>query len=889
MDFILRNLERRIELLAAQNKKADLRVHYQAKYEYMLVLAMSYLWNKNFDSLGANEKEYISAAIVKPSIGSIVEIARKLDIHNELFSNKKLQKSFDKYPSLRNEKLGHGFTFEDETDELLGSFDELYQGLLESGVFIFCEKLELINVIDIDSDNSTGIIYKPNGADYLPWSCPKGVYGFDKIGLYGFTESKGYFRLSPFVFINDEDEFYIYSSIQEKLSGLARFNRLIKTGHILKEVKEFVNIVIDFDDKKRRCSNGTVLNNFTKNYKKYIETGVKRKINKFLVSNKSSVFATVWGHGGVGKTASIQSVCEDLGNVENKKFNYIVFLSAKDRLYNYYQGTINEIDERVSSLEDIILYTNEIMFSKSSSEALDIIDFDGQLLLVIDDFETFSPEEKGKILDFIKLLNINHHKVIITTRAATLILGEEIKSNELDEQEMIKFLLEVIEIEAPLVNIAQIQHYLEKDSNYKKVHEMTSGRPLFIFQFAVLLAQKALADEVINIDIKSSSNAVKFLYDRIYDYLSPVAQHLFVAMCLLVSSDDLTNVVEKLQYLVNMEDQQDDFDNGINELVKLKIIEIFEQKFFRVYSREILKFMNEYFQQNIPQEKEKLTYRLSLVGRDKKLDNDHALLINADSSRITATEGEVVSKYRYIVNREQTSYSIKLQALLNLGTYLFSTKNDAEGALRLFADYKQIFENDIKFTKAYVQYLWSADIDDSRDTAIKLIKWYFWTKNELSDDMRLQLNSMLVMYESIEVVNSRENLKEEKRFDMISIEEYNEKYTQQKIVMNSIVAKAGSRLVEVLNSDQILELSSATRTLVLAGLVQLVEVYIRLNRNTQARAICNKVIAVLPQNFHQPFKSKLKKLDMYERVTVSRRNDSDFASTLKNALKKEED
>lgn len=886
MDFIRRNLERKIELLTAQNKSADLRVHYQAIYEYMIILVMSYLWNKNFDSLGVDEKEYISSAIVKPSIGSIVEIARKLDVGNEIFSNKKLQKSFDKYPSLRNEKLGHGFTFEDETDAFLISFDELHQSLLESGVFIFCDNLELINVVGVGTGNAIGIIYKPNGADYLPWSCPMGVHNFENTGLYGFTEGKGYFKLHPFIQINDENEFYIFSSIQEKLSGLARFNRLIKTGHTLREVKEFVNIVVDFDDKKRRCSNGTVLNNFSKNYKKYIETGIKRKINKFLISNKSSVFATVWGHGGVGKTASIQSVCEDLGNVENKKFNYVVFLSAKDRLYNYYQGVINEIHEKVSTLDDIIVYTNEIMFSVSSSDSSDIIEFDGQLLMVIDDFETFSSDEKGKILDFIKLLNINHHKVIITTRAATLILGEEIKSNELTEDEMIKFLLEVIEIEAPLVNIKQIQSYLEKDSNYKKVHEMTSGRPLFIFQFAVLLAQKALADEVINIDIKSSGNAVKFLYDRIYDYLSPVAQNLFVAMCLLVSSDDLTNVVEKLQYLVNMEDQQDDFDNGINELVKLKIIEIFEQKFFRVYSREILKFMNEYYQQNIAQDKEKLTSRLLLVGKDKKLDNDHALLINADSSKITGAEGEVISKYRYIINREQTSYVVKLQALLNLGSYLFSTKNDAEGALRLFADYRQVFDKDIKFLKAYIQYLWAADIDDSRDASIKLIKWFFWTKNELSEDMRLQLNSLLVMYESISVINDREVLKEEKRFDIITIAEYEERYNAQKNIMNTIISKAGARLVEVLIGNQILELSSATRTQVLAGLVQLVEVYIRLKRYAQARNICDKVIDVLPQNFHQPFKSKLKKLDMYERVAVARKNDSDFASSLKNALKK---
>lgn len=885
MDFIRRNLERRIQLLAARNKNSDLRVHYQARYEYMLVLALAYLWNKNFDSLDIGDKEYVSSMIVKPSIGSIVDVSRKLDVENEFFGNGKIRKSFDKYPALRNEKLGHGYTFEDNNDSLLGSLDEMYESLLGSKIFLYFEDVDLIDVSDIDESNATGITYKSNGADYLPWSCPLGVYKFEKTGLYGFCESKGYFRLHPFIIISDENEFYIFSSIQEKLSGLTRFNRLIKTGHVLKEVKEFISIVVDFDENKKRCSNGTVLNNFTKNYKKYIETGVKKKINKFLFYNKSSVFATVWGHGGVGKTASIQSVCEDLGSIENKKFNYVIFLTAKDRSYNYYQGAINELSESVSSLDEIIIYTNEIMFSKSSSDSSDIIDFDGQLLLVIDDFETFSSEEKDRILDFIKLLNINHHKVIITTRAATLILGEEIKSNELGEEEMIAFLLEVIEIEAPLVNINQVRSHLERDENYKKVHDITSGRPLFIFQFAVLLAQKALIDEVVKIDIKSAPNAVKFLYDRIYDYLSPIAKDLFLAISLLVSSDDLTNVVEKLQYLVNMEDQQDDFDNGINELIKLKIIEIFEQKFFRVYSREILKFMKEYYQIDLVGNKERYNNRLIVIGRDKKLDNDHALLSNADSSRITATEGEVINKYRYIINREHTAYAVKLQALLNLGSYFFSTRNDAESALRLFSDYKQFFENDVRFIKIYAQYSWSADIDDSRSEAIKLIKWFFWSKNEMTDDMRVQLDSLLVMYQSILVVNERENLKEEKRFDIITDVEYDEKFNLQRDEMNLIITKSGARIVDVLNNNKIIELSPGARTLALAGLVQLVEVYIRLKRYIPAREICDKVVDSLPQNFHQPFKSKLKRLDMFEKVKA-KKNESDFALGLKAALKK---
>ncbi len=52
----------------------------------------------------------------------------------------------------------------------------------------------------------------------------------------------------------------------------------------------------------------------------------------------------MWGHGGIGKTSAIQHVCEQLANTEYKKFDYIIFLSAKDRYYNYYKGIIEVVN-----------------------------------------------------------------------------------------------------------------------------------------------------------------------------------------------------------------------------------------------------------------------------------------------------------------------------------------------------------------------------------------------------------------------------------------------------------------------------------------------------------------------------------------------------------------
>ena len=100
--------------------------------------------------------------------------------------------------------------------------------------------------------------------------------------------------------------------------------------------------------------------------------------------------------------------------------------------------------------------------------------------------ETFSKEENKAVIDFIKSLNINHHKVVLTTRSATFVTGEEIKTNELSEEETKKFLIEATQIELPDYNIKHLVRELDAENNSQRIHEITSGRPLFIFQFVIL-------------------------------------------------------------------------------------------------------------------------------------------------------------------------------------------------------------------------------------------------------------------------------------------------------------------------------------------------------------------------------------------------------------------
>ena len=107
-----------------------------------------------------------------------------------------------------------------------------------------------------------------------------------------------------------------------------------------------------------------------------------------------------------------------------------------------------------------------------------------------------------------------------------------------------------------------------------KIHQITSGRPLFVLQLASLIVQTGGLDEVLKMDIKSSTPAKNFLYDRILEYLSKNARNMFLGIGLLADKKDLTGLINNLKYILNLEDKEDVFENALQELVKLKIITI---------------------------------------------------------------------------------------------------------------------------------------------------------------------------------------------------------------------------------------------------------------------------------------------------------------------------
>lgn len=852
MDYIGKKIAQKIRFHESLNEKHQLKIYYQVQVEYMLMFLFAYLWNTNYFKLSAPKKAIIANKVYRPTIGDIVGSINILDIEKTVRSTTRINSILNNYPSIRNEKIGHGYVFEDGLDDYIEAFNEISNQLFEHE--IFRNTIDLVLVKKFDGSKFSGINFKES-TEYIPWISPKEVHPFEIDNVYCIVENK-YFRLTPFINIASEDEFYLFSAITERLSGKVKYNRINRTDVIYSEWPELAKLFVEENSGRKRSVNGTIINEFKRNYRKYINVGIKEKIKKFLIDNKASVCATIWGHGGVGKTASIQSICDDLVAEEKKYFEYIIFLSAKDRFFNFYTGEIEDItDDKITTFEEIIEISNKIIGNEDDIKSSQkIMETQERILFIIDDFETFVNSEKEKIEIFIKKLDINHHKVIITTRA-NLIIGEEIPTNEFNENETIQFLLEVFNVE-----YAESKAMLNEailSNNKSKVQLATSGRPIFIYQFASIVAQRGFEVAVWK-QFSSSKVAREFLYGRVFEYLSPTAKNIFPVISKLVKDDKETNLIDKLQYILNLEDDSN-FSAAIKELVKIRIIEVIDNRFFRVYSKELWEVMNDYYAKRDAVFKSSVTFRLNHVSNDRELSIEGALLANADASRFSKNEEEVISLYRQLLNRMSTPKNIKIKALLNLTSYLSTDKGKTEEAINVFEDYIDLFPNELDAIKMYSTYCWATG---DQDKSIKILLDYF-ARNGKVDYQHLELFGLLLANRSNYWISKREETKNQYSLRQITSDEYRGYMKEQQEMFLDIFKKQGHILFNNVRGRDFSRLKPGIKQNISNGLYQLIEVCIRIKKYEFANEICHYGLEHFPQHYIKLINQKMDRITRF--------------------------
>ena len=837
MDYILSQIRENRELTKNQREVVE---YLRVEIEYSYVFLLGYLWNQNVEKLDEELRMEVSQKILTPTIGQITEICRTLDNTNEdtnrdFFNDRKARSAINSYPEFRNLVFGHGFLFSEgneggqETEKAKQKLTEIVKNLF-SGTNILTKEFAIILVQTVSDDFAEGVRLGIVG-DRQAWRCSTQTFRFEKDNIYVMEEADRYARLSPFISITQDKQMFMFRNVEDPLTGRTAYNRIGAGQGIYIEWPEFVADISD-DGVRRKSINGTVRNVYDNNFGSYIDFGMKKEVIGFLLTDRAHVCGIVWGHGGVGKTAAVQSICEDLCKRAKRPFDYIVFASAKDRAYSYYTGEIVSIDEPIDSYASLVKLINSTIRYSSTTDVEGIRKFPGRLLLVIDDYETYSETDRKEIEKFVGRLDISRHKVLITTRAK-ITIGKEFATHELDAQDTQKFARAVMRSEHPN-HVFKEEEKLSDSEIQQRIYEVTSGRPLFIFQFIHIWAQTGNLAGSISKDIRTQKEAIEFLFGRLFHYLSEEAKFLFRVIGLLVTDSDLTNLVNKLQYITNMENNEDGFRRGLEELEKLKVVEVFETGLFRVYSIEILQRMREeYDSWHPPGMKGGLHQRLNQVTQDNQLDVDRALLRNADAARLGRSEREVIDLYRQVLNRDKSPLPIRSEALRHLGEYLSRYRENPEGAIEAFSSYQHQFPDDALVAENHAYLLWHVG---KRADAVQVLKLFF-TRSKPSSDSRLDLLGLYLTFWSKLLIDRHQKLTNNHKG---ASKAFPREIKETTLDMRALFRTLGRPLFERLNEPEVdsVKLSPKAKHNVADGLVQLCKVGMILEEFEFSRQLC---------------------------------------------------
>lgn len=844
MDFIMRKLDRLISV--SEPNTVEMQTLLRERIEYIFYLVLGCLWNENIGNVGVDDRCRIVEDLNKMTIGQAVGAIRKLD-NGYNFISKNGLKLFDKYPTLRNQTMGHGYVHDDNEPQLEKELNALYYDLAQ--IDFVKQEYDMVCVLNLKDGRYDGLKFSvDSGGVPVRWACPIEVLGQnvpnDSVFLY--NKSDTYYRVSPFVFIyNKGDDVFVFQSLKDKLSGNVKVSQLFRGD--IKEIRIDEFISLSYESERRRISsNKTIMNYFDKNYCNFITVPVEKKIEDFLDKNRSNVQATVWGHGGTGKTACVQNICMKKYDDLHAKFAYIIFASAKERSYDTKTGKIVEI-QNIRTYEEILDIIIAVVFDEDAIGSVDskeqrILTIESKVLLVIDDYETFIDTEKEKIQNFIRQLNLDYFKVILTTRNRRLSTGVEISSDEFSLQETRTFLENVFVNEYPQY-ANELKKKLEDKNVLNTIHEATSGRAIFLYQFSNLYVQRGLEIDFLK-ELKNSKNAQEFLYGKIYFYLSEVAKKAFEIISQISEEKDLIFKKHVLEFLLN------DYDNeevmsAIQELVDQKVIEQYDDDNYRVYSQDLFSRMKDYYDKEPQNFKDRTKGKISDIGGIHiKGTVYEAMLEEANNSRNQGNVNATIEKYKRLLNAKACEKNVKKRALINLTSYMNISMLDAEGAVQVFDNYVQRlgFQNDVDVLRLYTQQLWSLD-DTAKAKACDILERYFANKaNKKTSDTNLELFAVTVALCSHNViVNTPEKVK---------------KSAEQRILN-----EYGRELYKYVECRNFREFRPSIKHNMSMALINTVKLALELNRQgSDYMRFIKEIIAYGNDNFNDLFKRQISKL-----------------------------
>ena len=410
-----------------------------------------------------------------------------------------------------------------------------------------------------------------------------------------------FYRISPFLILreieNREDPYEIYCYHEYNLKNgrfeYKRYSELDENVSFSQICKDyFLSFQKEFPHTISKA-NGVICNKFENNYDFFISTspidGYEQKVWQFIKSGKSNACLTIRGGGGIGKTALVQYVCNknifEPFNMDD--IQYVIFCSAKDREYKQTGGLAAHIrilsDESVvRSYQDIIRTIAWVIESDDEiAESLDESRVENELiktsgvLLIIDDFETLSEEDKKKVVTLSSRLDVMKHKMIITTRSQYMV-GEEYYIEGLDRAQTIEFMKERFRRNCTESQCVEFDRFVQDKETRKKIYSITKGLPLLAIQLGNVFVLNGFNDNALN--KKENEEEEDFLLGRLYSYFGTKTSKvlfLVIARFFEYGSEDIQHSDLKIMYSLSCERMgivDVDYEQDLKELKKLNVI-----------------------------------------------------------------------------------------------------------------------------------------------------------------------------------------------------------------------------------------------------------------------------------------------------------------------------
>lgn len=327
------------------------------------------------------------------------------------------------------------------------------------------------------------------------------------------------------------------------------------------------------------------------NYAKFIpRLNYEKELTRYLNLKNKKYLLVLAGVGGVGKTALAQKIFLDLYKEKMTSqfyYDYLVWVSSKSLVLDPIEGT-KKITPDFKNLEDILKLIFLVMdihdiegykvedFTLTLKEELE----NKSLLLVIDDFETISSNEKNKIWNYFdELFSDTNGKLIITTRYRKEV-GEKLFT--------IKGLDAVSSKKLIKVELENYSGLSLSDDKIKAIAELTQGIPVamkyVIGQYSLTRDLSKILDDLTKVKGKVNT----FCFNNLISNLKESKIEILYLLSISENPLHIDIINELLEYNSN-----ETLNEDIEELRRYSLLEDEEGCF--LLTNLVRKFLKKYF------------------------------------------------------------------------------------------------------------------------------------------------------------------------------------------------------------------------------------------------------------------------------------------------------